>query len=1181
VTMQNKKSFYIKTTICFLSLAIFVLFFVLIPTKPALGATYTWDNGGGDGLWSTCTNWTLDTCPGSSDTAIFDNTSVANSNVDTGFAGSVANLTIQSTYSGTITLQRNLAVSDVFTQAGGTFTSGAESLDVGLFTQSGGIFNASSDIMTIGRSGISGSETVMNVTGGTFNHNLGTVSFDSSNDCCDGGTFTIDVNNTITFNHVESNVSINFAVANIGQLKVASGDTAIVLGNLSHMDAILNGDWELRGNLIVGPSAQAGREFFITTGSIKFNGTGAQTYTHTAPGRTSKITVDKALGSVASSGSATFNVAGFTLTQGTFTAPTGVMSIGNIADNGANDTPFSIVSGTFNHNSGTVKFDGSNVCCSPGTHTIDVSSSVTLNNVEVSVNSGIIVSTLEVAAGDTVIAAGSFTHTHGILNGAWEVRGDATVASTADGGNATLAFTGSGTQVYTDNGGDEPDGDVTINKTSAGNTVALASDTQWNASGQDLTITQGTFSQGASFNLLVGAVSVGATGTWSNTGTGDITLGGDVSNAGTITLNSNASSCNDADSIVLTSSSGGSQRTWSGAGTFTLYDLDVSDMAGSMTTLGSTNTSNNTWTFNGCNASPDAPSSLAPAGYVDGSWGNDNTPTLTFSLSDPEGGDTVRFQIQIDDTSNFGSPVVDYTSALAAQGARSFTVGQAAGSGSYAVGSNGQTLADSSGYYWRVKAIDNNGGESAYSTANAGAIAFKIDTVAPTAGSLLLSNRTTTSITVEIAGASDALSGLAASPYNFSESVTAGSSGSQAGTTWTHTPLSVNTQYTYTAVVSDAAGNTATTASFARYTLANPPASLVLTANSTTQITVSWSVNGNPAGTEFFAENLTEGTDSGWITTTSWASTGLTAATSYSFEVKARNGDSAETAAISGSESTQSPAPPPPPPSSGGGSLPPQAYNPPTGPFTITINNGQAATSNRTVTLNLSAGSDVTSMALSNTADFVGSSIEPFQTVKQWRLCDRSSGAIMVDECPTGTHTVYIQFYTAWGQVSPVVSDNIILSVGTLPTETETGTDRFEPFQQNLRAGSRGSDVKQLQRFLNRQGFVLAASGPGSPGNETEFFGAFTRSALTRFQQARLGTGTGIFEQETRNLVNNIMVEQGLLAKYADDQTVYWLKNNFMRGFVTWPSLVNSGYDFSHIWGISSHLKFPIGDPIQ
>ncbi len=129
------------------------------------------------------------------------------------------------------------------------------------------------------------------------------------------------------------------------------------------------------------------------------------------------------------------------------------------------------------------------------------------------------------------------------------------------------------------------------------------------------------------------------------------------------------------------------------------------------------------------NTAPDAPSSLGPTSLTDGSSTSDTTPSFQFTLTDPDVNDQVKFRIQIDDTSDFSSPVVDYTSAVADEGSRSFTVGQAAGSGSYTTGQLGQTLTDSS-YYWRVLATDDSDASSSYTTANSGAVAFVIDTVA-------------------------------------------------------------------------------------------------------------------------------------------------------------------------------------------------------------------------------------------------------------------------------------------------------------------------------------------------------------------------------------------------------------------------------------------------------------------
>ncbi len=157
------------------------------------------------------------------------------------------------------------------------------------------------------------------------------------------------------------------------------------------------------------------------------------------------------------------------------------------------------------------------------------------------------------------------------------------------------------------------------------------------------------------------------------------------------------------------------------------------------------------------NTAPDAPSSLGPTALVNGSTTGTNTPTVSFTLSDPDVSNTVKYRIQIDDSSDFSSAVVDYTSALAAQGARTFQVGQAAGSGSYTVGSVSQTLSDGS-YYWRVKTIDSNAAESSYATANSGAIAFVVNGTVPSvqfaqATASALENVTATSVHILLSAA--------------------------------------------------------------------------------------------------------------------------------------------------------------------------------------------------------------------------------------------------------------------------------------------------------------------------------------------------------------------------------------------------------------------------------------------
>ena len=405
-------------------------------------ADITWTNGNGTNIWNDASNWSSG-IPGNGDVAIFNSTSTANCTIDVDI--DVDGFEIESTYSGTVVQStgiRMLIGSDDFTQSGGTFVGGNTAILIdGEFILSGGTFTSSSDSLDIGTYyGSSSNITIFNHSGGTFNHNNGTVIFSPSSSYGDR-SFRAYLSSTIMFDAL---VDVTNTSSGNSELQVMNSDTLFCENDLTHNDGQMDGYWALEGDLSIDSEAADGN------GIVVFNGTGAQSYGYSSTvSRTCGIAVDKTSGAVSQAGGTTdLYCSSFYLIAGTFNAPTNEMRIGDYWGSSSNITIFNHSGGTFNHNNGLVEFDPSS---SYGTRSFRayVNSSTLLYDALVDVtNTSSGNSELQVMNSDTLFCENDLTHNDGQMDGYWALEGDLTIDSEAADGNGIVVFNGTGAQSY-------------------------------------------------------------------------------------------------------------------------------------------------------------------------------------------------------------------------------------------------------------------------------------------------------------------------------------------------------------------------------------------------------------------------------------------------------------------------------------------------------------------------------------------------------------------------------------------------------------------------------------------------------------------------------------------------------------------------------------------------------------
>ncbi len=534
----------------------------------------------------------------------------------------------------------------------------------------------------------------LTVTGGTFNANGGTVTIDGSSNAtltCNNITFNrvvLTATNTRTLNDCQFPLGANATIANSVTL---NNSTLSGTGSLTSAALTFNS-----GGTISGFSS-------LTMGGV--------------------LTVSGGSATLGGLSSADIN-SNVILSSGTLTAPSGTMFISGT---------FTVTGGNFNHGNGTIVFDGSSTTLSCGNVAFNLVRLESTANTTKTINSD-----CTLPLGENPNTTGNITLT-GTLSGSGKLSVSGILTLTNNGsqsgkltGFTALATTNNLTiQVLTPDTTDFSNYDtVTVGSTLNMTSGTLKAPKVLNVVG-NWNRTDGLFiHNNGTVNLTGRDQVIAASNTFYNLSkvrsdtAAILFVGADTTQTivNETTLKGYTSSLR---LIVLPTPATGRWK-FDPQGTRTMANLDVRNTDNinakkvNLTDTGSLNRGTTTgfvWFVPSISA-------LGPTNLINGSTTDVTTPALTFTTADQDTGDTTSYQIQIDDSSDYSSPVLDYTSSLATPGAATYTVGQA---GTYTVGSAGQKLSLGS-YVWRVRAIDSNGSTSGWVTANASSPAFVVTT---------------------------------------------------------------------------------------------------------------------------------------------------------------------------------------------------------------------------------------------------------------------------------------------------------------------------------------------------------------------------------------------------------------------------------------------------------------------
>ncbi len=187
----------------------------------------------------------------------------------------------------------------------------------------------------------------------------------------------------------------------------------------------------------------------------------------------------------------------------------------------------------------------------------------------------------------------------------------------------------------------------------------------------------------------------------------------------------------------------------------------------------------------------------------------------------------------------------------------------------------------------------------------------------------------------------------------------------------------------------------------------------------TTVIKANWSANSNPATTEYYCENVTKGTNSGWITDLNWLSVSLEALTSYEFRVKAMSGTLESGWTALGTATTEGYA-------TADASV-----------AGISIKDGDIISSNPAITVSIS-GATTTSLSMQPLAAsggikhvYVDGAEAPYNVISS---TDTTITIRLINALSAGTHSIKIITYDAAGTEYELDKTGLTVTSGAIAT---------------------------------------------------------------------------------------------------------------------------------------------------